>query len=134
MERDGEGVLVPRLRLGNVLLRGAMFGVVGAVALAMAMLFIGDHSERMDFLIGAGVLSFILGGQLVFGLWFWPLCRDDIRRVRDWRTIKSQFESVNVTAPVLVRLGTTGVVVLAASFGLYHLVDNAPYDSWLYAH
>ncbi|CAL9348043.1 DUF6336 family protein [Streptomyces sp. enrichment culture] len=132
MERDDDGVLVPRMRLGNVLLRGLVYGAGGAVLSAVGMLFFGDHSDRMDYLVAVAALSLVVGGELVIGLFFWAMCAGDIRRIRDWRTIRGQFDSVNVAAPVLVRLGAFGLVVLAASYGLYHVVDDAPFDSWLY--
>jgi hypothetical protein len=134
MERDDDGVLVPRLRLGNVLLRGLVYGAGGAALSTIGMLFYGDHSDRMDYLAVVGGLSLLAGGGLVIGLFFWLMCRRDIRRMRDWRTIKGQYDSVNAAAPVLVRLGAFGLVVLAASYGLYDVVDDAPYDSWLYGH
>ncbi|MFJ8085884.1 DUF6336 family protein [Streptomyces sp. NPDC096205] len=135
MQRDDEGVLSPRLRLGNVVLRGAMFGAVGAVVAAMAALVVGDHHDRMEFLAVVGGLCLVGGGFfLLIGLYFWSACGGDIRRVRDWRSVTSQFDGPTLVAPVLVRLGALALVVAPAAFGLYDLVDGASYGSWLYSH
>lgn len=37
-----------------------------------------------------------------------------------------------IMAPVLVRAGVLALVLLPGALGLYHLVDNAAYDGWLY--
>jgi hypothetical protein len=132
MERNDEGVPEPRLRPGNVLLRGPVFGVGGTVVAAMAAPAVGDHSDREEFLGGVGALSLIGGGFLLLvGLFFWSACGGDIRRVRDWRSVTSQFDGPIVVSPVSVRLGALGLVVGAAAFGLYELMDAASYGSWL---
>ncbi|MFI9150159.1 DUF6336 family protein [Streptomyces sp. NPDC053367] len=135
MRRDDEGVLSPRLRLGSVVLRGAMFGVVGATVAAVAALAEGDHDERLEFLAGVSGMCLIGGGfLLLIGLYFWSACDGDLRRVRDWRSVTSQWEGPTVVTPVFVRLGALALVVAPAAIGLYQLVDGAPYGSWLYSH
>ncbi|WP_282702598.1 DUF6336 family protein [Streptomyces sp. CC219B] len=39
-----------------------------------------------------------------------------------------------ITGPAFVRVGVLALVVGLAGFGLYHLVDDASYGSWLYGH
>jgi hypothetical protein len=133
MRRDGEGVLLPRLRLRDVLLRGVLFGLAAVAVLAVAALRVGDHGDRLEFLTVAGGLC-LIGGVvlLLIGLFFWAVCRDDIRRWRDWRTLTGQHDGPAVMAPVFVRLGTLALITAPAAFGMYDLVDQAPYDSWLY--
>ncbi|MGC0334109.1 hypothetical protein RKD23_007099 [Streptomyces sp. SAI-170] len=135
MQRDDEGVLSPRLRLGSVVLRGVMFGAAGAVVAAMAALAVGNHHDRMEFLAVVGGLCLVLGGGfLLFGLLFWAACRRDIRRLRDFGSVKRQFEAPTMAGPVFVRLGVLALVVAPAAFGMYDLVDGASYGSWLYSH
>lgn len=135
MERDDEGVLVPRLRLGNVLLRGLVYGAGGSAVVAVAALAVGGHSDREEFLAVVGGLSLVTGGGLLLaGLFCWSVCGGDIRRVRDWRTVTRQFEAPTMGGPLFVRLGVLGLVVGAAAIGMYDLVDTASYDSWLYGH
>ncbi|MEW1685459.1 DUF6336 family protein [Streptomyces sp. NPDC093594] len=78
----------------------------------------------MTFLAVAGLLAAALAvSGILVGLCFWWACEGDIRRCRDWHT---------VAAPVLLRIGVLALVLLPGAFGLYHLVDGAGYDSWLY--
>ncbi|MFE1443785.1 DUF6336 family protein [Streptomyces sp. NPDC058739] len=134
MERDDEGVLAPRLRLGAVLIRGVAAGAVGAVVAIVAALTVGDHDARMEFLAAVGGLCLIVGGSLLaVGLYFWTACVGDIRRLRDWPTVSGQDDAASVVAPVSIRLGALGLVVAPVAIGLYHLVDGAAYGSWLYS-
>ncbi|WP_432175983.1 DUF6336 family protein [Streptomyces sp. Tue6028] len=134
MDLDEDGVLLPRLRLRDVLLRGALFGLGGIVVLAVAAALIGRHHDRMEFLAVAGGTCLVFGGGLLlFGLFFWAVCAGDIRRCRDWRTLTGQHSAPTVVAPVSVRLGVLGLVAAPAAFGLYQLVDRAPYGSWLHS-
>ncbi|MER5227458.1 DUF6336 family protein [Streptomyces flaveus] len=135
MELNEEGVRLPRLRLRDVFLRGALFGLGGAVVVAVAALAIGDHHDRTEFLAVAGGISLIFGAGLVLiGAFFWTACAGDIRRCRDWRTLTGQTEAPTVVAPVCMRLGMLALVVAPAAIGMYHAVDLAPYDSWLHSH
>lgn len=65
---------------------------------------------------------------------FWRAGAGAIRRWRDWRTIEGQAASVTLVGPVFLRSGVFLLVLGAAGFGLYHLVDAASYDSWLHSH
>ncbi|MEU6260496.1 DUF6336 family protein [Streptomyces sp. NPDC047043] len=130
---DEDGVPVPRLRLWDVVRRGALYGVGAAAAPCVGSLFISGHSERQEFLAVSGGLCLIMGGGLLaIGLFFWMCCGGDIRRWRDWRTVKGQNDAPTVVAPGRVRLGTAAVVASPAAIGMYHLVDRASFDSWLY--
>ncbi|PZT69533.1 hypothetical protein DN402_23565 [Streptomyces sp. SW4] len=133
MERDEEGVLLPRLRLRDVLLRGVLFGLGAVVVMTVAALCVRDHHDREEFLAVVGGLCLVCGGALLLiGLFFWSACSGDIRRWRDWRTVTGQFEAPTVVAPALVRLGTLALVVAPAALGLYDLVDQADHGSWLH--
>ncbi|MBD0840219.1 DUF6336 family protein [Streptomyces sp. TRM68416] len=135
MALDEDGVITPRLRLRDVLLRGLLFGLVGSLLLFAGQLLIGDHGDRLDFLAVLGGLSLVFGGGfLLAGLFFWALSRKDIRRFRDWRTLTGQHSALFITGPAFVRVGVLALVVGLAGFGLYHLVDDASYGSWLYGH
>ncbi|TQK42296.1 hypothetical protein FBY35_0008 [Streptomyces sp. SLBN-118] len=68
----------------------------------------------------------------MFGGLFWTAYGGDIRRWRDVRTITGQTGCVMIKAPVLVRAGVLALVLFPGALGLYHLVDNSAYDSWLY--
>ncbi|MFF9756087.1 DUF6336 family protein [Streptomyces sp. NPDC014344] len=133
MALDQDGVMLPRLRPGGVARRGVAFGLLGVVPLVVATLSISGHSARREFLAGVSVLGFLGAIFLVFGAGFWWLSAGDIRRMRDWRTLTSQADSVTVVGPVFLRSGLCLFVLGAAAFGLYQLVDAAPYDSWLHS-
>lgn len=130
---DEDGVLAPRLRLGEVVLRGALFGLCAVPVVSVPMLFVSDHSDRVDFLGVVGILSLLSAGVFLFvGRFFWLVCMGDIRRCRDWRTVTGQSSAPTVAAPVLARLGTLVLVLGPAALGLSDLVDRASFDSWLY--
>ncbi|MFD0415261.1 DUF6336 family protein [Streptomyces sp. NPDC127108] len=132
-DRDEDGVLLPRLRFLNVLVRGTLYGVAGNVVPLVGLGLVEDHAERRTFLAVVSGLGLIAGAFcLLVGLFFWSACGSDVRRWRDLRTITGQTEAVTVMAPALVRLGMTGLLLFPGAYGLYHLVDNAAYDSWLY--
>lgn len=123
----------PLLRFRDVVGRGALYGLVAVPLLGVASLFVGDHHDRMTFLaVVGGFAASLAGVGILFGLFFWWACGGDIRRCRDWRTVKGQTESVTVAAPVLLRLGVLALVLFPGAVGLYHLVDGAGYDTWLY--
>ncbi|MFF8833464.1 DUF6336 family protein [Streptomyces sp. NPDC015131] len=126
-------IVRPLLRLRDVAARGALYGLAAVPLLGAGALFVGDHHDRMTFLAVVGGFSASLAAfGIVIGLFFWWACGGDIRRCRDWRTVRSQSASVTVAAPVLLRLGVLALVLFPGAFGLYHLVDAAGYDSRLY--
>ncbi|MBT3164521.1 hypothetical protein HTV80_15595 [Streptomyces sp. Vc74B-19] len=132
MAGDREGVRVPRLRPADVARRGIVFGLLGVVPLVLVTMSISDHSDREEFLAVFSVLAIFGAFFLVVGTGFWWLSKEDIRRLRDWSTITTQAASVTIIGPTFLRSGLCLLVLGAAAFGLYHLVDAAPYDSWLY--
>jgi hypothetical protein len=132
MALDQEGVMLPRLRPAEVARRGVTFGLLSVVPLVAVTLTISGHSNRRDFLSvvsGVGLFGVIF---LVTGAGFWLASAGDIRRVRDWRTLTGQSDSVTIVGPAFLRCGLFLLVLGAAAAGLYQLVDAAPYDSWLY--
>ncbi|MEV4330967.1 DUF6336 family protein [Streptomyces sp. NPDC049597] len=130
---DEHGVRLPRLRVKDVVVRGAVQGVAAVVLLAVVSLCVADHHDRETFVaVVAGFAMVGSGVCLVFGGFFWAVSGRDVRRWRDWRTITGQTEAVTVMGPALFRLGVLALVLFPGALGLYHLVDNAPYDSWLY--
>ncbi len=97
------------------------------------MLCFGDHEDRETFLAVVGVMSLVLAGiNILFGAFYWWACRGDVRRGRDWRTIRGRFGAVGIAAPVMLRLGMLTLVLGPAALGLYDVVDQASYDSLLY--
>ncbi|MEU3895193.1 DUF6336 family protein [Streptomyces sp. NPDC045251] len=131
--RTEDAIIQPLLRSRDVAARGALYGVAAVPLLGAASLFVGDHHDRTTFLavIGGFAAAMAVVGILV-GLFFWWACGGDIRRCRDWRTIRGQAGPVTVAAPVVLRIGVLALVLFSGAFGLYHLVDGAGYDSWLY--
>ncbi|MEV5188059.1 DUF6336 family protein [Streptomyces werraensis] len=132
MAVDREGVRLPRLRPAEVAQRGVVFGLLGVVPLVLVTASISDHSDREEFLAVFSALAIFGALFLVTGAGFWWLSKEDIRRLRDWSTITTQADSVTIIGPIFLRSGLCLLVLGAAAFGLYHLVDAAPYDSWLY--
>jgi hypothetical protein len=130
---DQDGVRLPRLRLKDVVVRGVGHGIAAIVLLAAAMLFVTDHHDRETFLsVVAGFSAVSAGVGIVFGAFFWAVSCGDIRRWRDWRTLVGQTDAVTIMAPALVRTGVLPLVLFPGALGLYHLVDDAAYGSWLY--
>ncbi|NGO10180.1 hypothetical protein G5C60_21955 [Streptomyces sp. HC44] len=124
---------MPRLRFKGVVVRGAVQGIAAVALLCVGALFVADHHDRETFLaVVAGFSMVFAGVGIVVGGGFWAACSGDIRRLRDWRTITGQSESVTIVAPVFLRAGVLALVLFPGALGLYHLVDNAAYDSWLY--
>ncbi|MFG2332398.1 DUF6336 family protein [Streptomyces sp. NPDC048604] len=132
-ERDEDGVLLPRLRFWEVACRGALYGLAANALAALGMAFVTDHNDREEYLAVVSGLGLIAGGALlVIGLFFWGCCLGDIRRWRDLRTITGQTDAVTIMAPSLIRVGVLGLVLFPGPYGLYHLVDAAPFGSRLY--
>ncbi|MFI9772569.1 DUF6336 family protein [Streptomyces sp. NPDC052415] len=71
-------------------------------------------------------------GLVVVGAGFWWASAEDIRRLRDWRTLTTQAASVTIIGPSFLRSGLFLIVLGAAALGLYQVVDTALYDSWLH--
>lgn len=134
MRVDDDRVIIPRLRLSGVVWRGALFGLVGTVPLAVTALCIADHHDRQEFLSIVSGIGLFGACSFVVGAGFWWASGGDIRRWRDWRTITGQTAAVTVVGPLFMRLGMLLVVLGVAAFGLSHLVDAAPYGSWLHGH
>lgn len=121
-----DGVRTPRLRLWDVVRRGALYGAGAAVVLCLGPFLVVDPDDRTVLLGVVGFLSLITGGLfLVIGLYFWMGSRDDIRRWRDWRTVKGQYDGITVFAPTCLRLGVAMLVIAPAALGLVDLIDRA---------
>ncbi|MGW3651662.1 DUF6336 family protein [Streptomyces sp. NPDC000878] len=130
---DADGVRLPRLRLKDVVVRGAVQGIAAVALLCAGTPFVAGHRDRETFLAVVGGCSMVCAGVgIVVGAFFWTACAGDLRRWRDWRTITGQTGGVMIMAPVLVRAGVLALVLFPGALGLYHLVDNAAYGSWLY--
>ncbi|WAZ22416.1 DUF6336 family protein [Streptomyces cinnabarinus] len=131
---DRDGVITPRLRLRDVLLRGSLFGLFAAALVVVAgLLFVGDHSDREEGFVVFGFLMLIFGaGFLLMGLFFWLVSRDDIRRFRDWGTITTQADSITIIGPSFVRVGLLGLILGLAGLAIAGLVEQASYGSWIY--
>ncbi|MGW2325210.1 DUF6336 family protein [Streptomyces sp. NPDC001700] len=133
MNTGARRIIEPRLRMREVLLRGVLHGLALIVVLLIAMLFVGDHHDREEFIAVVGGFALVFGGGFfVFGLFFWACCRGDIRRWRDFRSITNQYEGISIMAPAMVRFGVMALVLAPAAFGLYGLIDEAEIGSWLY--
>ncbi|MFC8142919.1 DUF6336 family protein [Streptomyces paradoxus] len=131
--RTEDAIIQPLLRIREVVARGALYGLAAVPLLGVASLFFGDHYDRTTFLGVVGlVAAFTAVVGILIGLLFWFACGGDIRRCRDWHTVTGQAGPVTVAAPVLLRIGVLALVLVPGAFGLYHLVDGAGYDSWLY--
>ncbi|MGW1138946.1 DUF6336 family protein [Streptomyces zhihengii] len=130
---DADGVRLPRLRVRDVVLRGAAHGTAAVPVLAAGMLLVTGHHDRETFL--AVVAGFAIIGAavcLLFGALLWAVSGRDVRRWRDWRTITGQGGAVTIMGPALVRTGMLALVLFPGALGLYELVDAAAYDSFLY--
>ncbi|MGR3934353.1 DUF6336 family protein [Streptomyces sp. BRA346] len=126
-------IIEPRLRVRDVLLRGALHGLASIVVLLIAMWCVGDHNDREEFIAVVGGFALVFGGVfVVFGALFWACSGGDIRRWRDFRSITSQWEGITIMAPAMVRCGVMALVLAPAAYWLYGLVDEAAIGSWLY--
>ncbi|MGP3951165.1 DUF6336 family protein [Streptomyces sp. 7N604] len=96
---------------------------------------IADHHDRQVFLSAVGGIGLLFGASVLFvGAGFWWASAGDIRRWRDWRTITGQTTAVTVVGPPFVRLGMLLLVLGPAAIGLHHVVDAAPYGSWMHSY
>ncbi|MEV6395877.1 DUF6336 family protein [Streptomyces sp. NPDC051907] len=133
MALDQDGVMLPRLRPAHVARRGVAFGLLGVVPLVAAALRITDHSDRREFLaVVSGLVGLFGAILLVIGAGFWWASARDVRRLRDWHTLTTQAASVTIVGPLFLRSGLFLLVLGAAAFGLYQLVADSPYGSWLH--
>ncbi|MFD7501110.1 DUF6336 family protein [Streptomyces sp. NPDC059850] len=133
MNTGARRIIEPRLRIRDVLLRGALHGLASIVVLLIAMWCVGDHNDREEFLAVVGGIALVFGGVFaLFGAFLWACCRGDIRRWRDVRSVTSQYEGATIMAPAMVRCGVMALVLAPAAMGLYGVVDEAAYGSWLY--
>ncbi|MEU4490019.1 DUF6336 family protein [Streptomyces purpurascens] len=131
--RTEDAITRPLLRIRDVAARGALYGLAAVPLLGVASLSFGDHHDRTTFLAVAGGFAAAMAAVgILIGLFFWWACGGDIRRCRDWRTVKGQAGPVTVAAPVLLRVGVLALVLCPGAFGLHFLVDGAEYSSWLY--
>jgi hypothetical protein len=90
-----------------------------APLLGVASLFVGDHHDRTTFLAVAGGFAAAMAVVgILIGLFFWWACAGDIRRCRDWRTVRGQAGPVTVAAPVLLRIGVLALVLFPGALGL----------------
>ncbi|GAA4554653.1 hypothetical protein GCM10023097_54860 [Streptomyces collinus] len=129
---DQDGVLLPRLRPVHVARRAVTFGLLGVVPLMVVTLSIDGHSDREEFLAVFSAVGLFGAFFLVVGAGFWWASAGDVRRLRDWGTVTTQGAALTLAGPLFLRSGLFLLVLGAAAFGLYHLVDAAPYDSWLH--
>jgi hypothetical protein len=131
--RTEDAIIRPLLRIRDVAARGVLYGLAAVPLLGVASLFFGAHHDRTTFLAVAGWFAAAMAVVgILIGLFFWWACGGDIRRCRDWRTVRDQAGPVTVPAPVLLRIGVLALVLFPGAFGLHHLVDGAGFDSWLY--
>jgi hypothetical protein len=115
----------PPLRLRDVILRGATYGVV-LTALVLAVTVVADGSERLDGLaIVSGVAGITAVCALPLGAFYWWASGTDRRRLREWREVPTgRSGAVHLTGPLFLRLGTTASVLCVGALVLYRLVDQ----------
>jgi hypothetical protein len=123
----------PRLRFGVVLLRGALYGLAAVPLAGLLMLGVAGHETRLTFLaVTAGISLAAAVAWLPMGAFFWLCCRGDIRRWRDWRSVRGRFDGVCIAGPAMVRVGALGLTLGGCAWLLYQAVDAAGYATWLY--
>ncbi|MFI1223128.1 MULTISPECIES: DUF6336 family protein [unclassified Streptomyces] len=131
--RDANEVLEPRLRLRDVVVRGAAYGVGAAVCLVVATFVLREHDARVDLLEATTFLGLLTGTVfLVIGLFFWASSSGDVLRWRDFFTTSGPHEVVSIAGPALVRAGVFLLAPVPFAFGLGELVASAAYGSWLW--
>ncbi|MFI8089332.1 DUF6336 family protein [Streptomyces sp. NPDC086080] len=100
--RTEDAITRPLLRIRDVAVRGALYGLAAVSLLGVASLFVGDHHDRTTFLGAVGLFAaFTAVVGILIGLVLWSACGGDIRRCRDWHTVTSQAGPATVAAPVL---------------------------------
>ncbi len=133
---DDRGVICPRLRFGGVVARGALYGLVVAPVLVVVSLTASryaSHDDRTFFLAAIGMLAGLFSGMgWVVGGFFWLCCGGDIRRMSDWRTVRSESQGVTQAAPVLIRVAAFTAVVGAVCWLAHLLVDVGAGTPWLH--
>ncbi|WP_406145136.1 DUF6336 family protein [Streptomyces sp. NBC_01012] len=133
VSRSEDGVLEPRLRLGEVVARGAAYGLGAAVCLAVAAFVVREHDVRVDLLEATAFLGLLAGAVLLLtGLFFWASSSGEVLRWRDFPTTGGPYDAVPVVAPALVRTGVFLLVPVPVAFGLGELVASAAVGSWLW--
>ncbi|MDK1473470.1 DUF6336 family protein [Streptomyces sp. 549] len=133
MNRGEDGVLEPRLRLGEVVARGAASGAGAALCVVVAAFVFQKHDDRVDFLEATSFLGLLTGTVfLLIGLFFWACSFGEVLRWRDFLTTTSPHDVVSIAAPSLVRAGVFLLVPVPVAFGLGELVASAAGGSWLW--
>ncbi|WP_436778156.1 DUF6336 family protein [Yinghuangia sp. YIM S09857] len=133
LTRGEDGVLEPRLTLGAVTVRGALYGLVLLVLTVSWAFLTQEHDTRVDILAVGTFLGLIGGGVvLLCGLFFWLCSFGDVRRWRDIPSMRNQHDAVAVIGPAFARVGVLLLVPTPACYGLGELVASAPYGSWVY--
>ncbi|MER5554557.1 DUF6336 family protein [Streptomyces sp. NPDC002793] len=131
--RGEDGVLEPRLRLGEVVVRGAGYGLGAAACPVVAAFVLREHDDRVDLLEATTFLGFLAGTVLLLtGLFLWACGSGEVLRWRDFPTTGSRYDAVSVVAPFLVRTGVFLLVPVPVAFGLGELVASAAEGSWLW--
>jgi hypothetical protein len=119
-----DSVIQPPLRYWQVIVRGGLYGLPAIGATALVTAAVSDHDDRTTFIAVVWGLSLIFGTVLlVTGSFLWLCSLGDIRRFRDFRTLKGLFGAVSIGAPIMVRLGSLGLVLAAGATGIVKLVD-----------
>ncbi|MGA5468562.1 DUF6336 family protein [Streptomyces arboris] len=133
VSRGEHGVLEPRLRLGEVVVRGAAYGVGAAVCVVVVTFVFQEHDDRIDLLEATTSLGLLTGTVLLLtGLFFWACSIPEILRWRDFFTTRAPNEVVSIVAPSLVRAGVFLLVPVPVASGLGGLVESAARGSWLW--
>ncbi|CAM5377607.1 hypothetical protein SFIMM107S_02658 [Streptomyces griseus] len=133
MSRGADGVLEPRLRLGGVVVRGAVYGGIVALCVVVAAFVLREHDARVDLLEATAFLGLLTGAVLLLtGLFFWASSSGEVLRWRDFFATGGPHDVVAIAGPALVRTGVALLVPVPFAFGLGELVVSAAYGSWLW--
>ncbi len=133
---EKEGVIMPRLRFRDVVLRGALYGTAATLIPAVVSVTAGAytwHEHRTTFLgaitlvsLGVSVLFWAVGG------FFWACSSGDIRRLRDFRTVSGRSGGVLIWGAAYVRAGAFTLTIGALTWLLTALIDASQGIGWLY--
>ncbi|MET9051924.1 DUF6336 family protein [Streptomyces bacillaris] len=119
----GRGTSVPRLCLGGVVARGAVYGAGAAVCSSVTALVPRDRDARGDLLEAVAFLGLVAGAvSLLTGLFFWVCCSGEVLRWRDLFRTTGPSEVIAVLAPCLVRVGVLLLVPVPVAAVLGRLV------------